>query len=179
MTRRIPIIALFSLMVLVSPAALRAGVKVHGLFCDSAVVQRGVRLPIWGTADALAKVTVSFAGQEATAEPKDGAWRVELPPLPAGGPHTLTISQENDKIEVKDVLVGEVWICGGQSNMEFPVQASDVAKEAIEASANDKIRLFTVPRRGAPMPETDVSRAGATRSGRETSPSSWCSSRRS
>jgi len=144
------------LIVFEASVPLQAGVKAHGLFRDNAVLQRGVKLPVWGTTDGSGKVTVGLAGQEASAEPKEGKWRVDLAPLAAGGPHTLTISQGSEKVEIKNILLGEVWLCGGQSNMQWSLSATAGAKEAIAASSNDKIRLFTVPRRGAPKPESDV-----------------------
>lgn len=137
-------------------APLEAGLQPHGLFRDNAVLQRGVKLPVWGSTDKPGKVTVSIAGQTASAEPKDGKWRVDLAPLAAGGPHVLAIAQGDEKLELKNVLAGEVWLCGGQSNMQWSVSQSAGAQEAIAASANEKIRLFTVPRRGAPAPESDV-----------------------
>jgi sialate O-acetylesterase len=95
-----------------------ADVVPHPLFVDNAVLQQGVSVPIWGTADPNEKVTVEFAGQTvaATADPR-GKWLVRLAPLKVGEPRTLKISGRN-KIELKNVLVGEVWVCSGQSNME-------------------------------------------------------------
>ena len=75
-------------------------------------------MPVWGTADPGEAVTVAIAGQSVSATAgADGKWLVHLAPMKAGGPHTLTISGKN-KIVLSDVLVGEVWVCGGQSNME-------------------------------------------------------------
>jgi sialate O-acetylesterase len=156
MNRSVLAAAVVSLSFVLLADAAPGAMKPHGLFRDHAVLQRGIALPVWGATDSNEKVTVSLAGQQAAADPKDGRWRVEFNPLSAGGPHTLTISQGAEKIELKDVLIGEVWLCGGQSNMEWPLHATDGAKEAIDASLNESIRLFTVPRRGAPKPETDV-----------------------
>jgi sialate O-acetylesterase len=143
-------------VVMLTTAPARAGVQLHRLFRDNAVLQRGVKLAVWGTTDKSEKVTVSAAGQEVSAEPKDGKWRVQLAPLSAGAPFTMTVTQGSEKVELKNLLAGEVWICGGQSNMQWAVKQSAGAPEAIAASANDKIRLFTVERRGAPQPESDV-----------------------
>jgi sialate O-acetylesterase len=134
-----------------------AEISPHGLFTDNAVLQRDVKMPVWGTTTAGEKVTVSFAGQEVSAEPADGKWQVELAPLAANNqPAVLTITQGDAKVERKNVLVGDVWICGGQSNMEWPMIKTAGAAEAIAASGNDKLRLFTVPRTGAPEPRTSV-----------------------
>ena len=128
----------------------------HALFSDGAVLQQKVKVPVWGTTDQKDDVTVSIAGQKVSATPAEGRWKVVLAPLAAGGPHVLTISQGQDKVEIKNVLVGEVWICGGQSNMQWTLKQSDGGSEAIATSANDKIRLFTVPRKGSDKPETNV-----------------------
>jgi sialate O-acetylesterase len=133
-----------------------AAVTPHALFSDNGVLQQGVNVPVWGTTDQEDEVTVSVAGQTVTATPKDGKWRADLEPMSAGGPHVLTIAQGGTTVEIKDVLVGEVWICGGQSNMQWTLKQSDGGSEAIAESANDKVRLLTVPRGGADAPQTDV-----------------------
>jgi sialate O-acetylesterase len=95
----------------------RADVVPASLFRDHAVLQQGMAIPVWGTADAGETVTVTLAGQSVSTTAADGKWSVRLDPLPAGGPHVLTIEGRN-RIELRDVLIGEVWICSGQSNME-------------------------------------------------------------
>ncbi len=144
---------------LVSASTAQAKVVPNALFSDNAVLQQKAKVPVWGTTDQADKVTVAIAGQEVSATPQNGAWKVELAPLAAGGPHTLTISQGDQKIELKNILVGEVWICGGQSNMQWAVKQSDGASEAIANSANDKIRLFTAPRKHADQPQATVDAA--------------------
>ena len=153
----------------VLPASIaRAGITPNSLFSEHAVLQQGVKVPVWGTTDQTENVTVSLAGQKLSATPKDGRWRVDLAPLPAGGPHVLTLTQGATTVEIKDVLIGEVWICGGQSNMQWTLKQSDGGSEAISDSANDKLRLLTVPRKGADAPATDVA-ANWSVSGPETS----------
>jgi sialate O-acetylesterase len=137
-------------------ASARAAMQPHALFSDNAVLQQKVKVPVWGTTDQAEKVTVSIAGQDVSAMPKDGKWRVELAPLAAGGPHVLTIVQGASRIELKNVMVGEVWICGGQSNMQWALKQSTGGSEAIATAGNEKIRLFTVPRRGTDKPEANV-----------------------
>jgi sialate O-acetylesterase len=137
-------------------ASARAAIEPNALFSDNTVLQQKAKVPVWGTTDQNEKVTVSFAGQEVSAMPKDGRWRVELAPLAAGGPHVMTIAQGQHKVEVKNVLVGEVWICGGQSNMQWALKQSDGGSDAIAKSANDNTRLFTVPRKGSDKPESNV-----------------------
>ena len=130
----------------------RADVTPHALFCDHAVLQQGEPVPIWGTADAGESVSVSLAGQQASAKAGlDGRWSVKLQEMKAGGPHTLVISGKN-RIEYQDVWIGEVWICSGQSNMERQLgprsgQQPLVNWEQEAASADyPQIRHFAVAR---------------------------------
>src|SRR5262245_57239303 len=98
------------------PAA--AEVKLPALVSDHMVLQAGVSAPIWGWAEAGEEVTVSIAGKSVSARTgADGKWKVALPPLAAGGPHTLVVQGKDKKVPVEDVLVGEVWFGSGQSNM--------------------------------------------------------------
>lgn len=133
----------------------QAGVKLHALFADHMVLQQELSVPVWGWADEGETVTVQFRGQQQTATTRDGKWMVWLDPLKAGGPFKLVVSGKN-RIELRDVLVGEVWICSGQSNMEWSLSRSYQSKEDIAKSANKRIRLFTVPKLKAPAPTPDV-----------------------
>ena len=135
--------------------ALYADVKLAAVFSDNAVLQQGKLVPVWGWADEGEMVTVEFRDQKATATAKDGKWSVRLRPVKAGGPDTLTVSGKN-KIELKNVLVGEVWVCSGQSNMEWPLRLSFEPQTAIANSANPSLRLFTVPKLKADAPVADV-----------------------
>ncbi|MEX0679311.1 MAG: sialate O-acetylesterase [Pirellulales bacterium] len=136
--------------------AAQGAVRPNGLFSDNGVLQQKVKVPVWGTTDKTEKITVRIANQEAEAVPKDGKWKVELGQMPAGGPHVMTIGQGDDKIELKNILVGEVWLCGGQSNMQWQLKNSDGGSEAITDSANDKLRLLTVPRHRSDTPKSIV-----------------------
>lgn len=134
----------------------RAEVKLHHLFTDGAVLQRGMPLPIWGTARDGERITVAFLNQRASTTAENGRWIVRLRPVTSGGgPYTLRVQGDNTVI-VNNVLVGEVWVCSGQSNMQWPVSRSAESEQTI-ASANDPlVRLFTVPRWATPLPESDV-----------------------
>ena len=138
------------------PTAVQAEVKPAALFSDNAVLQQGMKVPVWGTANDGEKVTVKLQGQEKSATAKDGKWRVDLDALKAGGPFELTIAGEKDTVTLKNILVGEVWIASGQSNMQWPVNQSADPKENIAGAANPQIRLFTVPRQATPEPQSDV-----------------------
>jgi len=114
-----------------------------------------MRVPVWGWADEGEKVTVTFRGERVSATAKRGKWIVKLPGQKAGGPDRLIVEGKN-KIELKNVLVGEVWICSGQSNMEFPLSRSFESENDIARSANSQIHLFTVPKLKANEPVDDV-----------------------
>lgn len=132
-----------------------AAIKTNALFADGAVLQQGMKVPVWGTATDGEKVTVSIQGQSVSTTAKDGKWRVELAPLKAGGPFELTIAGENT-LKLSNILVGEVWIASGQSNMQWDVNQSDSPDQTKKDSANPQIRLITIPRRATPEPQNDV-----------------------
>ncbi len=135
-----------------APAA-RAEVKLHPLFTDHMVLQADAKVTVWGTADPDEKVAVSVGENKAeTTAGKDRAWSAQLAPMKAGGPVELKVNG----ITLKDVLVGDVWICSGQSNMSWPVRGAANAEEEIAAADHPRIRLFTVPRRAIATPQTDV-----------------------
>ena len=134
----------------------RAEVKPHPLFTDGAVLQRGVSLPVWGTAKAGEKVTVELCGKTATATAAaDGKWMAKLGKCSAGGPFKMVIRGENT-ITLTNVCVGEVWVCSGQSNMEWPLVKAENGAQAIPNAADPQLRLFHVPKNTADTPQTDV-----------------------
>jgi sialate O-acetylesterase len=128
----------------------------HPLFSDHVVLQRDVPVPVWGWAEPGTRIKVALAGQsvETTAD-AGGKWMAKLGPYPAGGPHTLAVTGPKS-VEVKDILVGDVWICSGQSNMEWPLSAANNAEKEIASATNPRIRLFTVPKKIALEPTTTV-----------------------
>jgi sialate O-acetylesterase len=143
------------LVVGVVPAS--AAVKPNPLFSDHAVLQRDLPVPVWGTADPDEKVTVKIQEQSVSATAgKDGKWMVKLAKLKAGGPFELKIEGTDGGVTLKNVLVGDVWVASGQSNMEWPVRASADPQKAIDESKNDQIRLFTVPKKTSKTPLTTV-----------------------
>jgi sialate O-acetylesterase len=109
------------------------------------VLQQGKPITVWGTADDGEKVTVRIDGQARETTAEGGRFKVEIGPLSAGGPHTLSIEGKN-KVVLEDVLVGEVWLASGQSNMQWGVAQSEDPKEVAGAANHPKLRLFTVPR---------------------------------
>ena len=146
-------VALLTLALL--PLAARAEVKLPHIIGDNMMLQQEKPVPIWGWASPDEKVTVKFGDQAqgATAD-KDGKWIVKLDPLKAGATGEMTIAGSNT-ITLKNVLVGEVWACSGQSNMEFGMRGAHNASVEIPKANYPKIRLFTVKKKIAFEPQTD------------------------
>ena len=137
-------------------AAPATNVKPHSLFTDNLVLQRGVAVPVWGSAEPGGTVTVTLGERTATAvADAQGRWMAKLPALEAGGPHELTIAGK-DTVTLKNVLVGDVWICSGQSNMEQGIGACANPKQEIADANHPRIRLFMVPHHVAGEPQTAV-----------------------
>jgi len=135
---------------------LNADVKLPALISDHMVLQQAVPVRVFGWADAGESVTVQFAGQTATAMTgADRKWSVWLQPLKAGTSGDLSIAGRN-VITVKDVLVGEVWVGSGQSNMQWSVKASMNPDEEARSANYPKMRLFRVPLKTAEEPQDDV-----------------------
>lgn len=127
-------------------------VRLPALFSDNMVLQQGKPVPIWGWADDGEVVTVKFRGQKSTAVASNLKWEVRLRPLKGGGPDVLTVSTRSQTIQFTNVLVGEVWVCSGQSNMEWPLKASFEPDADIASATNSRIRLFVVPKNRTATP---------------------------
>ena len=128
--------------------------NIPGLLRDHAVLQQGLPLPLCGQAQPGATVTIAFRGQSwrATAD-ATGRWQATLGPFPAGGPDDLEVrGARGDGTVVRDLLVGEVWLCAGQSNMEFALADAEGGAAAAAAAHTDGIRLLTMPRLAAEEP---------------------------
>lgn len=124
------------------------GLQMSDMYSDNMVLQHGQLLDIHGKADAGEKVTVKIAGQKVrTVVGTNGKWNVTIRPLKAGGPYTLSISTGKQELIFKEVLAGEVWLCSGQSNMEFRLNQSATGKHDIPQATNDRIRLFDMKAR--------------------------------
>jgi sialate O-acetylesterase len=128
------------------------GVKLPNVFSDHMVLQQKQANKVWGKAAAGEKVKVTFADQTHNAiAAADGAWHVMLSPLNAGGPYELTVSGSNT-VKVSDILVGEVWICSGQSNMQWSVQQTYDSDLEKLAAKYPKIRMINFPQVGTQEP---------------------------
>jgi sialate O-acetylesterase len=135
--------------------SLLANVTLPKLFSDNMVLQRNTPIPIWGWADANEKVTVTFNAQAKTVKAdKNGKWIIRLDAENAGGPYELTIKGKNS-VQIKNVLIGEVWICSGQSNMEWTVGNSMNAKQEIATANNPFIRHIKIQKTISSLPKND------------------------
>lgn len=141
-------------LLFMTPTVSTAQLEPARLFADGAVLQRNVEVPVWGTATPGTEVTVAFDGEtQRTTTGEEGTWRVSLSPRPAGGPHELTIQGGGETVHVQDVMVGDVWIASGQSNMEWVVADSKNAEQEIARADDSGLRHFDVPRSWAERPE--------------------------
>ncbi len=146
----------FSLLALaVWQATAMADVTLPALFSDHMVLQTGKNVAVWGTAEPNEAVTVTLGEQSAeTTTGADGKWRVSLKELAVGGPHTLTVRGRNT-ITINDVLVGEVWLGSGQSNMAMAVRSTQNAADEMAAADLPSIRMFTVTSKTSTQPADD------------------------
>jgi sialate O-acetylesterase len=133
-----------------------ADVRLPAIFSDNMVLQRQMPVPVWGFADAGEQVTINISGQSKTVRADhDGKWMVKLAAMPAGGPFEMTVRGDN-AVTFTNVMVGEVWVCSGQSNMEFHLEQTPGARAEIKNATNSNIRLFTIPWTIAEKPKDDV-----------------------
>lgn len=133
---------------------------VHPIFQDNMVLQRDMPAPIWGWTGAGKEVKVTINGKTATATADpDGKWMAKLGPLPAGGPFEMTVSGP-EQAKFTNVMVGDVWICSGQSNMEMGIGLAKDSKEEIEKADHPNLRLFTVPENIAYQPQSGFLKKG-------------------
>jgi sialate O-acetylesterase len=134
-----------------------AQLKLSRLFSDHVVLQRQKPIPIWGWAAAKEKISVTMAGQTLqTLADATGKWQVSLKPLEAGGPYILSVKAKSGNSEVIDILIGEVWLCSGQSNMEWQVKSSNNFKVEKQNANFSAIRHFFVEHDVQMQPQTDL-----------------------
>ncbi|GAB3553839.1 sialate O-acetylesterase [Spirosoma fluminis] len=147
---------LFLLCVLSAQSVL-AEVRLPKVFGSHMVLQRRKPLSIWGWADAGEKVTVTLNNQVKTSKAgSDGTWRLTLDPMEAGGPYQLVVKGKKNSISVDDVLLGEVWVCSGQSNMEWPLSAAANGPKEIRAANFPQIRQLAVKKAMSLTPKDDI-----------------------
>ena len=144
-----------------TPQASSAQLALPSIFSDHMVLQRNIPIPVWGTAPSQEEITVTFANHvETTNADVNGKWKLTLPSMEAGGPHKLKVNGRDHSIEIGDVMVGEVWLCSGQSNMEFPLERSVTAEIVVTKANYPDIRLFMMKKRvsmgNTPFSEEDI-----------------------
>ncbi|KJD34783.1 9-O-acetylesterase [Tamlana nanhaiensis] len=143
--------------------SLHAEIKLPALFSDNMLLQQNMETPIWGWAEKNETITISTSWDAKSYEvktDKQGQWKTNIQTPKAGGPFTITISNGSQTKTINNVLIGEVWLCSGQSNMEmplkgFPGQPVKGGNEAIVRSQNKNIHFITVPRATVLEPKTD------------------------
>src|SRR6185503_16930981 len=151
-----PTSILLGLILVGAAVTARGEVTLHNLFSDNMVLQRDMSVPIWGWAEEGEEVMVQFRDQSVTAKPVGGLWVARLKKLKAGGPDRLTVTGQKNSVALTNILVGEVWIASGQSNMEWPLRAAYEPEREIAASADPMVRLFTVPKLKADAPVRNI-----------------------
>jgi len=132
--------------------AIGSGLCVHNLFQSNMVLQRDKPIRLWGWGNPGENVTVSFGGKtQSSTAAADRLWKVELPALPASSePRSMVVQTKSEKIELTNILVGDVWLLGGQSNMEFELPKVEGGPLEIVSANFKNIRLFTVPQQNGP-----------------------------
>ncbi|TWT39288.1 sialate O-acetylesterase [Blastopirellula retiformator] len=158
MTRLRLVSALLSTLLALGATPALAEVRLPGFFGDHMVLQQQMPLPVWGWADPGQQVTVTLGEAAATAKADDkGNWKVELPAMEAGGgPMKLTVAAGERKLTLSDILLGEVWLCSGQSNMEWVVRSSKNAAAEIAAANYPEIRQIKFSHQTSAAPQDDV-----------------------
>jgi sialate O-acetylesterase len=147
---------IWTLILLFVVIGLKAEVKLPPLFSSNMVLQQGMEIPVWGWAFPGEKVTVTLNKTGVSVKTgKDGKWALKLPVMNYGGPYTLTVKGKN-QVTFENVMIGEVWVCSGQSNMEFQLMNANNAEAEIAASNHPEIRLFTVKRRISQTPQNNL-----------------------
>jgi sialate O-acetylesterase len=133
-----------------------AEVKMSNMFTSHMVLQRRQKIPIWGRGTPGEKIIVEFNGQIKTAKTDaSGNWQTVFSPMQAGGPYEMTIKGHNSLV-LKDIMIGDVWLCSGQSNMAMSLSRAKNRDQEIAAAKHPKMRLFTVSRHPASRPQTEL-----------------------
>ena len=151
------LLAIMALITLHSIVRAQDQPFISSMFTDNMVLQRNIKAPVWGWTTPGSVVKVTFNGKSTSVKADDkGKWLARVGPLPAGGPYTMTVAGKQT-VTLNNILMGDVWICSGQSNMEFGIGNSNNAQQEIESANYPQIRLFTVAKKVALVPQTTCS----------------------
>ena len=137
-----------------------AEVHLPNIFGNNMVIQRGEPVRVWGTGKADSKVSLSMGKQRAIAETgPNGTWQVALKPLSAGGPYTLTVNDDDTSAVITNVMCGDLWLCSGQSNMQWPVKDVSPTEQKSVLRGNPHLRLCSIAKKssGEPQSQADIS----------------------
>ncbi len=158
MSRFRPALSLTLMMAALPVAASAAAPQFAHVFTDHAVLQRSAPIHVWGTASPNAAVTVALNTGETFTATADatGKWAGDLPPVHAGGPFTLAASDSEGTTTLNDILIGDVFLCSGQSNMQFPEKLATGAWGDVGNSANPNLRFIVIPQDSEPAPLADL-----------------------
>jgi len=139
------------------PVTASAQLSLSPLFSSNAVLQRDTEVPIWGMASPLATISVKLNEQAySTTADADGNWHIPLPAQPAGGPHRISIRSGEASVALENILFGDVWLCSGQSNMEWPAVETRNWEQESKKKADLNIRHFDVPNTDAKTPQAEL-----------------------
>ena len=172
-TRSVQAGAVFIASAVLIPTNLLADVRMPRIFSDNMVLQQGAKTPVWGWADEGEQITVQIQGQKVSTVAKGGKWKIEFKTLKANAtPEDLIVDGRN-RVSFRNVLVGEVWVCSGQSNMEWKMTSSFDPQADIAGSSNPLLRLFKVERKRSSEPLDDLDQPGGLKYGwQQASPQS-------
>jgi sialate O-acetylesterase len=147
----------FIIFLLINCNAVMAAIKLPAIFGDNMVLQRNIKVPIWGWADPGEKVQIEFRNKifTVTAD-NDGKWNAKLGAYPAGGPYKMIIKSDKEQVVIKNILIGDVWVTSGQSNMEFGIQTERHGAAAIAKATDTLIHFFYVPMTFSLQPQSDI-----------------------
>lgn len=149
--------ALLILLFIQITIGVQAQLKISKLFCDHMVMQQNHEIPVWGWTTPNQTVEVLFDTKKySTKADAEGNWKVKIPPMEAGEKHQMTIKSGEETISIKDIIVGDVWLCSGQSNMEWILQATLNADVEIPKVNDPMLRHFKVKRGGSQVPEKEI-----------------------
>lgn len=154
MQYNLPLLLLFLLFL---SHSLLAQLSMPQFFADNMVLQRDTIVPLWGDAAPRERITLNFMGETYRVRAdREGKWRVDLPAMPAGGPYQLSIAGTNDRLQLENVMIGDVFLCSGQSNMEWPLRRLPTAEKEAMTANYPEIRLIKIRHDQALQPLDDV-----------------------
>ena len=150
------IIFLITIFLLLTPI-FAGDFQMPKVFSSNMVLQRDMFIPVWGKAEPGSDIKIDFAGAEISAITKpSGDWKIFLPDMSAGGPYEMKVSSKDTTVLFSNVMLGDVWVASGQSNMQWSVNNSNNAEQEIAQANYPNIRLFTVPRTVSGVPKWDI-----------------------